>query len=200
MSDAAVYQFDFFATLVAHRVFVSAWDAHARRRLPGGLSNVALHTASGQGAPYRYIVRSSWQPGRFEAAHPDGRMAEDRTRGDIRATRAGGYRATEQTTVLAAERDEATVFVLLDGKADLSLLDRVTLPIRHRQLFTAMSPDQTVVTIVECFVSHSHAHRVRRELLALYPDAPIGVYSQDMVLGMDDVRRSEAQASKALFA
>jgi hypothetical protein len=200
MSDAAVYQYDFFATLVAHQVFVSAWDAHARRRLPGGLSKVALHTASGQGAPYRYIARSSWEPGRFEAAHPDGRMAEDRTRGDIRTTRAGGYRASAGTTVLAAERDEATVFLLLPGTADLSLLDQVTLPVRHRQLFTAMSKDQSVANIIECFVAHSHAHRLRRELLALYPDAPIGVYSQDMVLGMSDVRRSEAQAGKAMFA
>jgi hypothetical protein len=200
MSDTAIHQFDFFATLVAHRVFVSAWDAHARRRLPGGLSTVALHTASGQGAPFRYISRSSWEPGRFEAAHPDGRMAEDRTRGDIRTTRAGGYRAAPQSTVTEAGRDEATVFVLLAGGADLSLLDKVTLTIRHRQLFTALSPDQHVATIVECFVANSHAHRLRREFLAQYPDAQVGVYQQDMVLGMADVRRSEAQASKALFA
>jgi hypothetical protein len=200
MSDAAVHQFDLFATLVAHRVFVSAWDAHARRRLPSGLTEIVLNTSSGQGAPYRYIARSSWEPGRFEQAHPNGRMPEDRTRGDIRTTRAGGYRAQADVAVVDAGRDEATIFLLLAAGADLSALDRVTMPIRHRQIFSAVTPDQGVATIVECFVAQTHAHRLRREFLANYPDAGVGVYQQDMVLGMADVRRSEAQASKALFA
>ncbi|MCU0634380.1 MAG: hypothetical protein MUE41_05870 [Gemmatimonadaceae bacterium] len=197
---AVIVQFEGFATVVSNRAFVTAWDSHARRRIPTQVATAQLYGESGQGAPYRYISRSTWQAGAFEDAHPDGAMPADRTTGDIRATRIGGYRLGDDGALLDVGRDEAIVLAFLADASAIDALQRVATPIRHRQWMTAYRSDQQVATIVEWFVAQDHAHRLRRELLQIVPTAAIGVYQREMLLDTVGVQRDVMTRDRAGIA
>jgi hypothetical protein len=188
MATAPIHQFDCYATEVAHRVFVGAWDDHTRRDVDVLFDAAVLHGESGQGAPFRFIARSTWREGCFERAHPDGRMAAGRMRGAIRSTRAGGYRIVGDAAAREPGRDEAIVVALLPSGVDAAPLAQLRTTVRHAQAFDALDAGQAYQRIIEYFVGQGQAHPLRRELLALLPSAQVGVYQPLLHLSPADVR------------
>ncbi|MCU0648074.1 MAG: hypothetical protein MUF00_08770 [Gemmatimonadaceae bacterium] len=199
MTDRIV-QFECFTTLVAHNAFLAAWDGHTRRRIPAQVATAHLYSASGQGAPYRYISRCVWQPGEFDRAHPDGRMQADRTTGDIHATRIGGYRTKDGSDVLDVGRDESILVALVPAGMSTDAVRAITTPVRHWQSLDACHGDQKVGAIIEWFVAQDQAHRLRRELQQYYPASALGVYQQALKLDVPGVRRDTMTQQRAAMA